>query len=54
MKAHALKKDLSEMQSSMSEINNLASMGRTTKQMNQLNDIKLSNTSTTMSELQKR
>lgn len=49
MKAHALKRDLNEIKSSMSEINNIASMG----QLNQINDIKLSN-NPTMSELKKR
>lgn len=50
MKANALKRDLNEIKSSMSEINNLvAPLGRPTP----INDLKLSN-STTMSQLQQR
>lgn len=45
-KAHALKRDLSDIKNSMSEINNLAAMGRTPG----VGDIKLSNT-TTMNQL---
>lgn len=43
-KAHALKRDLSDIKNSMSEINNLAVMGRTP------GDMKLSN-ATTMNQL---
>lgn len=49
MKATALKRDLSEIKNSMSEINDLA-MGRTTQN---LGDLKL-NSSSTMSQLQQR
>ncbi|XP_037043747.1 NAD(+) hydrolase sarm1 isoform X4 [Bradysia coprophila] len=45
-KAHALKRDLSDIKNSMSEINTLAAMGRTQG----VGDIKLSNT-TTMNQL---
>lgn len=45
-KAHALKRDLSDIKNSMSEINNLAVMGRTQG----VGDMKLSNT-TTMNQL---
>lgn len=45
-KAHALKRDLSDIKNSMSEINNLAAMGRTQG----VGDIKLSN-ATTMNQL---
>jgi len=57
MKAHALKRDLSDIKNSMSEINNLASMGRTQINSNNtagtLGDLKLSNSSA-MSQLQQR
>lgn len=45
-KAHALKRDLSDIKNSMSEINNLAAMGRTQG----VGDIKLSN-ATKMNQL---
>lgn len=45
-KAHALKRDLSDIKNSMSEINNLAAMGRTQG----VGDIKLSS-ATTMNQL---
>lgn len=51
MKAHALKRDLSDIKNSMSEINNLATIGRTTTPT--IGDMKMSNNSA-MSQLQQR
>lgn len=48
MKAHALKRDLSDIKNSMSEINNLATMGRSTP----IGELKLSKPSA-MSQIQK-
>lgn len=52
MKAHALKRDLSDIKNSMSEINNLATIGRTTTPTS-IGDMKMSNNSA-MSQLQQR
>lgn len=52
MKAHALKRDLSDIKNSMSEINNLATIGRTTTPTS-ISDMKMSNNSA-MSQLQQR
>lgn len=53
MKAHALKRDLSDIKNSMSEINNLATMGRSTSQQSTISDMKMTNSSA-MSQLQHR
>lgn len=58
MKAQALKRGLSDMQNSMSEITDLATMGRTstsssTTTQSTMGEIKMSNNST-MSKLQQR